>query len=156
MGLHVLGYRADILGTNCNKLLKLKIHRGGGGGVKGLLQLQYVLVGGRGGGAARRLLLHFTAETRIISAVSFLTIHVAYLTPAELKPTSFESRQNSFCSLVRTRLVFMCVEIECPFSGVRNQILLHFTADTRIMIRCFLFNQRCCLPYPSRIKTNVI
>ena len=96
-------------------------------GVKGLLQLQYVLVGGRrGGGAARRLLLHFTAETRIISAVSLLTIHVAYLTPAELKPTSFESRQNSVCSLVRTRLVFMCVEIECPFSGVRNQILAEF------------------------------
>ena len=37
MGLNVLGYQADILGTNCNKLLKLKINvcvcvAGGGGG----------------------------------------------------------------------------------------------------------------------------
>ena len=39
VGLHVLGCRADILGTNCNKLLKLKMsgaggrRAGGGGGV---------------------------------------------------------------------------------------------------------------------------
>ena len=35
VGFHVLGCRADILGTNCNKLLKLKICVcvwGGGGG----------------------------------------------------------------------------------------------------------------------------
>ena len=30
MGLHVLGCRVDILGTNCKKLLKVKV-RGGGG-----------------------------------------------------------------------------------------------------------------------------
>ena len=30
-GLNVLGCRADILGTNCNKLLKLKINGVGGG-----------------------------------------------------------------------------------------------------------------------------
>ena len=30
VGLNVLGCRADILGTNCNKLLKLKINRGWG------------------------------------------------------------------------------------------------------------------------------
>ena len=40
MGLHVLGCRVDILGTNCNKLLKLKMsgeggRPGGGGGVGG-------------------------------------------------------------------------------------------------------------------------
>ena len=29
VGLNVLGCRADILGTNCNKLLKLKINGGG-------------------------------------------------------------------------------------------------------------------------------
>ena len=33
MGLNVLGCRADIFGTNCNKLLKLKITGGGVGGV---------------------------------------------------------------------------------------------------------------------------
>ena len=32
MGLNVLGCRADILGTDCNTLLKLKINGGGGGG----------------------------------------------------------------------------------------------------------------------------
>ena len=32
VGFYVLGCRADILGTNCNKLLKLKIGGGGGGG----------------------------------------------------------------------------------------------------------------------------
>ena len=40
VGLNVLGYRADILGTKCNKLLKLKIN-GGRGGWKSL-QFQYV------------------------------------------------------------------------------------------------------------------
>ena len=32
VGFHVLGCRADILGTNCSKLLKLKISEGEGGG----------------------------------------------------------------------------------------------------------------------------
>ena len=32
VGLHVLGCRVDILGTNCEKLLKLKMRGGGGGG----------------------------------------------------------------------------------------------------------------------------
>ena len=32
VGLNVLGCRADILGTNWNKLLKLKINGGAGGG----------------------------------------------------------------------------------------------------------------------------
>ena len=32
MGLHVLGCRVDILGTNCTKLLKAKMSGGGGGG----------------------------------------------------------------------------------------------------------------------------
>ena len=31
VGLKVLGCRANILGTNCNKLIKLKINGGGGG-----------------------------------------------------------------------------------------------------------------------------
>ena len=32
VGLHVLGCRVDILGTNCKKLLKVKMSGGGGGG----------------------------------------------------------------------------------------------------------------------------
>ena len=32
MGLHVLGCRVDILGTNYKKLLKVKVSGGGGGG----------------------------------------------------------------------------------------------------------------------------
>ena len=45
VGLHVLGCRVDILGTNCTKLLKVKMSRGGGGGGGGggeSLWLQYV------------------------------------------------------------------------------------------------------------------
>ena len=53
MGLHVLGCRVDILGTNCNKLLKLKM--GGRGGPPGsrfsFSTCNHVR------GAARRLLL---------------------------------------------------------------------------------------------------
>ena len=32
VGLHVLGCRVDILGTNCKKCLKVKMRGGGGGG----------------------------------------------------------------------------------------------------------------------------
>ena len=41
IGLKVLGCRADILGTNCNRLIKLKINAwmgGGGGGICVALQ----------------------------------------------------------------------------------------------------------------------
>ena len=41
VGLYVLGCRVDILGTNCTKLLKVKMS-GGGGGVRESLWLQYV------------------------------------------------------------------------------------------------------------------
>ena len=64
MGLHVLGCRVDILGTNCKKLLKVKM----GGG-----ESRFVIMSG---GAARRLLLHkkyilllgvhFTAESCLV------------------------------------------------------------------------------------------
>ena len=40
VGLHVLGCRVDILGTNCKKTLKSKDEWGGGGGES--LWLQYV------------------------------------------------------------------------------------------------------------------
>ena len=41
--LHVLGCRVDILGTNCTKLLKVKMSwGGGGGGERESLWLQYV------------------------------------------------------------------------------------------------------------------
>ena len=55
-GFHVLGCRVDILGTNCNKLLKLKMSGGrgwwgGGGGRFSFSTCNYVR------GAARRLLL---------------------------------------------------------------------------------------------------
>ena len=42
MGLYVLGCRVDILGTNCTKLLKVKMSGGEGGGVRESLWLQYV------------------------------------------------------------------------------------------------------------------
>ena len=42
VGLYVLRCRVDILGTNCTKLLKVKMSVGGGGGVRESLWLQYV------------------------------------------------------------------------------------------------------------------
>ena len=72
VGLHVLGCRVEILGTNCTKLLKVKMSGGGGGGEGGsrfgFSTCNHVL------GAARRLLLdkkyilssgvHFTADKK--------------------------------------------------------------------------------------------
>ena len=67
-GLHVLGYRVDILGINCNKLLKVKMGGGGGGSRFSFSTCNHVR------GAARRLLLdkkyilslgvHFTADKK--------------------------------------------------------------------------------------------
>ena len=64
-GFHVLGCRVDILGTNCTKLLKVKMSGGGGGVALASVRVSV------SGGAARRLLLdkkyilssgvHFTA-----------------------------------------------------------------------------------------------
>ena len=42
VGLHDLGCRVDILGTNCKKLLKVKMSVQGGGGGRGSLWFQYV------------------------------------------------------------------------------------------------------------------
>ena len=53
VGLNVLGCRADILGTNCNKLLKLKINGGGGGGAVASASVECPGVGGGGGGPRR-------------------------------------------------------------------------------------------------------
>ena len=59
MGLYVLGCRVDMLGTNCKKLLKLKMSGGGGGGGRfSFSTCNHVR------GAARRLLLD---ETDILS-----------------------------------------------------------------------------------------
>ena len=87
MGLHVLGCRFDILGTNCKKLLKVKMSGGGEGGES--LWLQYVHVRG----AARRLPLdkkyilslgvHFTADKKnddhLLTAVDGPVMRAAYI-----------------------------------------------------------------------------
>ena len=41
VGLHFLGCRVDILGTNCKKLLKVKMGGGGGGGGGGGSRLSF-------------------------------------------------------------------------------------------------------------------
>ena len=49
VGLHVLGCRVDILGTNCKQLLKVKMSGGGGGGGRGRFSFStcyHVLSGG--------------------------------------------------------------------------------------------------------------
>ena len=52
MGLNVLGCRADILETNCNKLLKLKINVWGGRwGGGSSASVRVAMSGGRGGGS---------------------------------------------------------------------------------------------------------
>ena len=50
VGLYVLGCRVDILGTNCRKLLKVKIsgRGGGGGGERVALALVRVIMSGGG------------------------------------------------------------------------------------------------------------
>ena len=55
MGLNVLRCQVDILGTHCNKLLKLKIKWGGGGGSRFSFSTWNHV--GVGVGAERRLLL---------------------------------------------------------------------------------------------------
>ena len=57
VGLHVLGCRVDILGTNCKKLSKVKMSGEGGGGGRFSFSTCNHVGGGGGGGAARRLLL---------------------------------------------------------------------------------------------------
>ena len=53
VGLHVLGCRVDILGTNCKKLLKVKVSGGGGGGGErvALASVRVTMSGGGGGGS---------------------------------------------------------------------------------------------------------
>ena len=48
VGLHVLGCRVDILGTNCKKVLKVKMS-GGGGGRVALASVRVVMSGGQQG-----------------------------------------------------------------------------------------------------------
>ena len=50
MGLHVLGCRVDIFGTNCKKLLKVKMSGGGGGGVA-LASVRVIMMSGGQQGA---------------------------------------------------------------------------------------------------------
>ena len=77
VGLHVLGCRVDILGTNCTKLLKVKMSGGGGGESRfGFSTCNHIR------GAARRLLLdkkyilslgvHFTADKKTTTTCSRL------------------------------------------------------------------------------------
>ena len=75
LGLHVLGCRVDILGTNCKKLLRVKMSGGGGGGRGGEGKSRFGFsTCSHVRGAARRLLLdkkyilslgvHFTADKK--------------------------------------------------------------------------------------------
>ena len=50
VGLYVLGCRVDILGTNCTKLLKVKMSGGGGGGERvALASVRVIMSGGQQG-----------------------------------------------------------------------------------------------------------
>ena len=49
VGLHVLGCRVDILGTNCTKLLKVKMGGGEGGGRVALASVRVIMSGGQQG-----------------------------------------------------------------------------------------------------------
>ena len=51
VGLHVLGCRVDILGTNGKKLLKVKMWGGGGGEGVALASVHVIMWGGGGGGS---------------------------------------------------------------------------------------------------------
>ena len=72
MGLHVLGCRVDILGTNCKRLLKVKMSGvcvcvwGGGGGRFGFSTCNHVR------GAARRLLL----DKKYILSLGYISLRI--------------------------------------------------------------------------------
>ena len=69
VGLHVLGCRVDILGTNCKKLLKLKMSGGGGGGEVPSASVRVIMSGRRQGAYCwikdiLSLGVHFTADKK--------------------------------------------------------------------------------------------
>ena len=87
MGLHVLGCRVDILGTNCTKLLKVKMSVGGGGGVA-LASVRVNMSGGQQGAycwikntfcCRGYILLRIKNDDHLLTAVDGPVMRVAYI-----------------------------------------------------------------------------
>ena len=88
MGLHVLGCRVDILGTNCTKLLKVKMRGGGGEGRVALASVRVNMSGGQQGAYCwikntfcRRgyILLRIKNDDHLLTAVDEPVMRAAYI-----------------------------------------------------------------------------
>ena len=86
MGLHVLGCRVDILGTNCKKLLKVKMS-GGRGGVA-LASVRVIMSGGQQGAYCwikntccrwGYILLRIKNDDHLLTAVGGPVMRAAYI-----------------------------------------------------------------------------
>ena len=87
VGLHVLGCRVDILGTNCKKLLKVKMSGGGGGGVA-LASVRVIMSGGQQGAYCWikntfcrwwYILLQIKNDNHLLTAVNGPVMRAAYI-----------------------------------------------------------------------------
>ena len=85
MGLHVLGCRVGILGTNCNKLLKLKMSWGGGGVASASVRV--IMSGGQQGAYCSMkntfcrwecILLRIKNDDHLLTAVDAPVMRAAY------------------------------------------------------------------------------
>ena len=83
-GLHVLGYRVEILGINCNKLLKVKMR---GGGVA-LASVRVIMSGGQQGAYCwikntfclwGYILLRIRNDDPLLTAVNGPVMRAAYI-----------------------------------------------------------------------------
>ena len=88
VGLYVLGCRVDILGTNCTKLLKVKMG-GGGGGERVVLASVRVIMSGEQQGAYccirntfcrwESILLRIKNDDHLLTAVDGPVMRAAYI-----------------------------------------------------------------------------
>ena len=90
MGLYVLGCRVDILGTNCTKLLKVKMSGGEGGGVErvALASVRVIMSGGQQGAYCcientfcrwESILLRIKNDDHLLTAVDGPVMRAAYI-----------------------------------------------------------------------------
>ena len=90
VGLYVLGCRVDILGTNCTKLLKVKMSGGEGGGGErvALASVRVIMSGGQQGAYCcikntfcrwESILLRIKNDDHLLTAVDGPVMRVAYI-----------------------------------------------------------------------------
>jgi len=88
VGLYVLGCRVDILGTNCTKLLKVKMSGGRGGERVALASVRVIMSGGQQGAYCcikntfcrwESILLRIKNDDHLLTAVDGPVMRAAYI-----------------------------------------------------------------------------